>query len=108
MINIIKPVAAVRWPPHLTEEKEVEAVARKYQKRYHEYRGRRNSGSVVLKIIIALLVLTLLACLVFMVFLGGRVEYTDDGVRIVMPWSEHEPDASAAPDETMPPVIIVE
>lgn len=103
MITMIEPVAAARCPP--PGQKKVKAVARKYQKRYHEYRGKRKGGSVVLKIIIALLVLALLACLIFMVFLGGRVEYTDDGVRIVMPWSEESPAVSAEPSE---PIIIVE
>lgn len=83
-------------------------MAKKYQKRYHEYRGRRNKGSVVLKIIIVLLVLALLACLVFFGFLGGDVEYTDDGVRIVMPWNETKSDPSAVQDGTVPPVIVVE
>lgn len=86
-------------------------MARKYPKRYHEYRGRRKRGNLVLKIIIALLALILLACLVFLVFLGGRVEYTDEGVRIVMPWSEQEPDVSEEPtpsDVVTPPVIVID
>lgn len=86
-------------------------MAKKYPKRYREYRGRRRRGSVVLKIIIALLVLVLLACLVFMVFLGGRVEYTDDGVRLVLPWMEDEPDVTDGPGDgptSAPPVIIID
>ncbi len=81
---------------------------KKYPKRYHEYRGRRRGGSPVLKIIIALLVVILLACVVFFFFLGGRVEYTDDGVRIVLPWSEEDPGENSGDDLPTPPVIIVE
>ena len=80
-------------------------MAKQYPKRYHEYRGRRPGGSVVLKIIIVLLVLVILACVAFFGFLGGRVEYTDDGVRIVTPWGEDPPAVSAQPSD---PIIIVE
>lgn len=81
---------------------------KKYHKRYHEYRGRRKGGSPALKIIIGLLVLILLACLVFFMFLGGRVEYTDDGVRIVLPWNEDKTGDDPLDDTPTPPVIIVE
>lgn len=82
-------------------------MAKQYPKRYHEYRGRRPGGSVVLKIIIVLLVLAILACVAFFGFLGGRVEYTDDGVRIVTPWGD--PGASPSPEPGSPsaPIIIV-
>lgn len=65
----------------------------------------------MLKIIIALLALVLLACLIFLVFLGGRVEYTDEGVRIVMPWSEKAPDPSGEPSsssDATPPIIVID
>lgn len=87
------------------------AVAKKYPKRYREYKGRRRKGSMVLKCIIALLILLLLACLVFIVFLGGRVEYTDEGVRIVMPWTQDEPGQTDVPigsESPSPPVIVIE
>ena len=80
-------------------------MAKRRSKRYREYRGRRPGGSVVLKIIIVLLVLLILACAAFFGFLGGRVEYTDDGVRIVTPWGEETPPESPQPSG---PVIIVE
>lgn len=80
-------------------------MAKRHPKRYHEYRGRRPGGSVVLKIIIVLLVLLILACAVFFGFLGGRVEYTDDGVRIVTPWGEETPPESPQPSD---PIIIIQ
>lgn len=80
---------------------------KKYPKRYHEYRGRRRNGTGA-KIVLGLVALILLACLVFLVILGGRVEYTDDGVRIVMPWNEEKPGGSEPDDPDTPPVIIVE
>ena len=86
-------------------------MARKYPKRYHEYRGRRRGGNPVLKIIIALLVLILLAFLVFMVLLGGRVEYTDEGVRLVLPWTEeqpNQPDEPVDPPSPSSPIIVIE
>lgn len=82
-------------------------MAKKYQKHYQEYRGRRSRGRTVLKIIAVALALILLAGIVFIVFLNGRVEYTDDGVRLVLPWSDSRgsaPPESAAP--SAPPVII--
>lgn len=81
---------------------------KKYPKRYQEYRGRRRGGSPVLKILIGILVLALLACLVFFVFLGGEVEYTDDGVRIVLPWNEDKTGSDPSEEISTPPVIIVE
>lgn len=83
---------------------------KKYPKRYHEYRGRRKRGSLALKIIIILLALVLAACLVFLVFLGGRVEYTDEGVRLVLPWSDQpdHTDDPAGTESPTPPVIIIE
>ena len=82
-------------------------MAKQYPKRYHEYRGRRPGGSVVLKIIIVLLVLAILACVAFFGFLGGRVEYTDDGVHIVTPWGDPGVSPSLEPDGSAAPIIIV-
>ncbi len=87
------------------------AVAKKYQKRYREYRGRRRGGSVVLKVIIAVLVLVLVAFAVLMGVLGGRVEYTDEGVRLVLPWTEQAPGTTeepVGPGNSEPPVLIVD
>lgn len=86
-------------------------VTRKYQKRYREYRGRRRGGSVVLKVIIVLLVLLLLAFAVVMGFMGGHVEYTDEGVRLVLPWMEESPEVTGdpvGPESSDPPVFVVD
>lgn len=84
-------------------------MARGNQKRYQEYRGRRSRGSLALKIIAVLLALILAAGVVFVVFLNGRVEYTDSGVRLVLPWSGGQPSASPTPGGvSAPPVIITE
>ena len=62
----------------------------------------------MLKIIIVLLVLVILACVAFFGFLGGRVEYTDDGVRIVTPWGNSDQDYTSSPEESQAPIIIVD
>ena len=62
------------------------------------YRGRRG-GSWVLKVLILLLVILLAAGVLFYFFLGNYIQYTDDGVRLVLPWSEK------APVEEAPPVV---
>ncbi len=90
------------------DESRCRAVAKRPQKRYREYRGRRPGGSVVLKIIIVLLVLLILACVIFFSFLGGRVEYTDDGVRIVTPWGDSKTDPSPEPSGSPSPIIVVD
>jgi hypothetical protein len=73
-----------------------------------KYRGRpRGGGSVVLKIIIVLLVLVILACILFFTVMGGYVEYTDDGVRIVSPWGQNGSDSSSEP-QISAPIIVVE
>lgn len=72
-----------------------------------QYRGRSGKGSVVLKAIIALLALMILACILFFTVLGGRVEYTDDGVRIVAPWMQNAPGEAPGP-ESSAPIIVVE
>lgn len=72
-------------------------MARYKRKGYREYRGRRpGSGSTVLKIVIALLVVLLAAGLVFTLFFGEYVEYTDDGVRVSWPWKEGKPSEDPA------------
>lgn len=83
-------------------------MARGYQKRYQEYRGRRRRGSLVLKVVIALLVLALLAGIVFVVVLNGGVEYTDEGVRLVFPWSQGETAGEKDTPQPSRPVIVIE
>ena len=63
---------------------------------YQEYRGR-SRGSTVLKVIIAFLVLLLIAGVLFMIFMGEYIEYTDDGVRVHLPWM--------VSDESQPPEL---
>lgn len=71
---------------------------------YREYRGRRSNGSLVLKIIVILLVILLVAGVLFVLFLGKYVEYTDDGVRLDLPWNQDTP--TAAPVYSDPVVVV--
>lgn len=75
-------------------------MARRYQKTYREYRGRRSGGgSIVLKVIVALLAVLLIGGVLFTVFLGKYVEYTDEGVRVDLPWlRKEEPEEPAYSD----------
>lgn len=82
-------------------------MARGHQKRYQEYRGRRSRGSLALKIIAVVLALILVAGVVFVVFLNGRVEYTDEGVRLILPWSDSETTPSPVPSGSAPPPVII-
>ena len=78
-------------------------MARRYTRGYRAHRGRRR-GSTVLKVIIVLLLILLVAGILFIVFLGRYVEYTDSGVRVNLPWlQEGEPEGPAATD----PVVII-
>ena len=54
------------------------------------YRGRRG-GSGVLKALIVFLAVLLAAGVLFYFFLGNYIQYTDDGVRLVLPWMEEKP-----------------
>ena len=63
----------------------VYGMAGRYTRGYRAHRGRRR-GSTVLKVIIALLLILLIAGILFIVFLGRYVEYTDSGVRVNLPW----------------------
>lgn len=71
---------------------------------YREYRGRSGSRArTVLLFIIALLVVVLIAGVLFMIFLGDYLEYTDDGVQFHPPWmSGHE----SVPPEPSDPLVI--
>lgn len=85
-------------------------MARKYQQPFREYRGRRG-GSSFLKVVIVLLVLVLIAVLAFALVLGGSLEYTDEGVRVVLPWLEQQPDPAESPSLPVsfdPPVFVVD
>lgn len=80
-------------------------MARRYRPSYQKYRGRRSGGSAVLKVIIALLALVLAAGVLFVLFMGEYVEYTDSGVRLNLPWRKEEPEP---PQESAPVVIVTE
>ena len=69
---------------------------------YREYRGR-SGGSTVLKFIIAVLAVVLIAGVLFMLFLGEYLEYTDDGVQLHLPWMNGQ---VSAPPEPSDPLII--
>ena len=70
--------------------------------RYHEYRGRRGGGaSGVLKGVVIVLAVLLAAALIFTLFLGKYVEYTDEGVRLNFPWGQGQ---SEAPEISEPPL----
>ena len=44
-----------------------------------------------MKVIVAILAILLAAALLFTLFLGKYVEYTDEGVRLRLPWGQEEP-----------------
>lgn len=67
---------------------------------YQEYRGR-SGGSTVLKFIIALLAVLLLAGILFVVFMGEYIEYTDDGVRLHLPWMSAQETPPPQPSDTL-------
>ncbi len=67
---------------------------------YQGYRGR-GGGSLVLKVIVALLATTLAAGVIFVVFLGDYMEYTDNGVRFHPPWSTPEDKSSPLPSQAL-------
>ncbi len=78
-------------------------MSRRSRRGYQEYRGRSRGGSVVLKVIIVLLALILIAGIVFVLFLGKYVEYTDDGVRFNLPWQQAQ---ESEPPVHSDPVVI--
>lgn len=80
-------------------------MARRYGPGYQKYRGRRGGGSAALKIIIVLLALVLAAGVLFVLFMGKYVEYTDNGVRLNLPWGK---EASEPPEVSVPVVIVTE
>lgn len=55
-----------------------------------KYRGRKK-GSTVLKVLIGVLAVLLALGLVFILIMGKYIEYTDDGVKLVLPWLQNDP-----------------
>ena len=80
-------------------------MASKYQNSYHRYYGR-SRGSLILKIILVLLALLVAAALVFRFVLGGRIERTEYGLRLVLPGSTAQPSESPQPTESEPLIVI--
>lgn len=69
-------------------------------KRYsvnRQYRGRKK-GSTVLKVLVAALAVLLAAGVLFILLL--EIEYTDDGVKVTLPWLQKEP----VPEQPAPDV----
>lgn len=69
-----------------------------------KYRGRKR-GSTALKVLIAVLALLLAAGVLFILLMG--VEYTDDGVKVTLPWLKKET-AQEQQDPDISDLIIVE
>lgn len=74
------------------------------QSRYQGYRGRGN-GSTVLKVLIVLLALLLLAGVVFVIYMGEYMEFTEDGTQFRPPWRQEDPEPPVAESK---PVVIVD
>lgn len=72
-------------------------MAGRNQKKYREYRGRRSGSASVMKVIVVILAILLAAALLFTLFLGKYVEYTDEGVRLRLPWGQEQPEESEEP-----------
>ncbi len=68
------------------------------------YRGRRG-GSGALRALVILLAVIFALCVAGYFFLGKYIQYTDDGVRLVLPWAEEEPEASS-PSPTLPDLVV--
>ena len=73
----------------------------------NRYRGRR-SGNAGLKVLVALLAVLFAAGVIFYFLLGKYIQYTDDGVRLNLPWAEEEPQESTPPPEVSDMVIYEE
>lgn len=77
---------------------------------YGRYQGRKSSGvRSFLKGVIVALVIVLLFLLITSVLLQDYIVYTDDGVKLLLPWSEDAADANTAlPSQSQVPLIIVD
>ncbi len=62
------------------------------------YHGRRKASTPLVVLIVVLAVL-LIAGLAFLLFMGKYIQYTDDGVKLVLPWrQEQESETAPSPD----------
>lgn len=67
-----------------------------------KYRGRRTGGaSIALKVIVALLAVLLAAAILVTLILGDYVEYTDEGVRLNLPWGQEEATEPPVPSDSL-------
>jgi hypothetical protein len=64
-----------------------------------QYRGRRKSSTALLVLVTVLAVLLVIGIL-FVLSLGEYMEYTEDGVRLNLPWLQETSDSSAPPDSS--------
>lgn len=78
-------------------------MAGRYTRGYRAHRGRRR-GSLALKVVIGILLALLAAGILFLVFLGRYIEYTDHGVQVNLPWMQQQEEQVPAVSD---PVVIV-
>lgn len=69
------------------------------------YRGRRG-GSPLLKALVVILAVLLLLGTAAILLLGRYVEYTDGGVRLLLPWAEEEKGEAEEPPLTSQELVI--
>ena len=84
-------------------------MGRSSRYRYREYRGRRGGdGGRFLRVLVILLAVLLAAALIFTLFLGKYVEYTDGGVRLSFswPWEKEGAEPSLPPVPSSPLVVV--
>ena len=76
---------------------------------YGRYQGRKSSGvKSFLKGVIVALVILLLLLLAAGIFLQDYIIYTDNGVKLILPWAEDAAEDSSPPASKSPVPIIIE
>lgn len=74
---------------------------------YGRYQGRKSSGvKSFLKGVIVALILLLLLLLAAGIFLQDYIVYTDNGVKLILPWAEETAETPPPESETRVPIII--
>ena len=76
---------------------------------YGRYQGRKGSGvKTFLKSVIVALVILLVLLLAAVIFLKDYLVYTDDGVKLTLPWAENaDKDKDEKPSAGQPSVPII-
>lgn len=82
-------------------------MAGRVRNSYHRYYGR-SRGSLVLKVVLILLALLVAAALVFLFVLDGRIERTDNGLRLMLPGSADYPSEPQPSQPGEDPIIIIQ